>query len=137
MSEKDIYVIELDGTKLQSREDFFRDLSIATDLDLVPNLDALDEDLALQIPFCCGPFKVIWHRAESSDWSGYSEITKILGVLFFAQQRDPDHFIGLELVFDSEENQDASSFQAAYSSPGYVAERKKRANKLPDRFRLK
>ena len=125
------FAIELDGIEIQSDDDFFKALSRATQLDLTDNLNALDEDLEYEIPLCCGPFTIKWKNAEKSDWSGYTHLTAILGVLFYAQQRHPDRFVSLELEVNPEEDEDTWSYPAAFSSPLYKTEREKRRNGAP------
>ena len=118
--------IELDGTRIQSWDDFFRELSAATGIEHMDNLDALDEDLVEEIPLRCGPFAVIWNHADKSDWSGHSELTKVLGVLTRQQQYFPEYFRFLELSFDPDPTADTWSFPAAFESPFYREERRKR-----------
>jgi RNAse (barnase) inhibitor barstar len=121
-----VYRIEVDGSRIHSKDDFFRELSAATGIAHVKNLDALDEDLTHEIPLCCGPFAIIWNHADKSDWSGNSGLTQVLGVLAHQQQCFPSHFRSLELLFDSDPTADAWSFPAAYESPFYRNERRKR-----------
>lgn len=129
MSDEVIFTIILDGTKLQSKADFFRELSQAVDFDLAANLDALDEDLCYEIPLRCGPFRIVWKNANKSDWSGYSELTEVLGVLTYQQQRLPERFVELRLEFEPEAGEDTWSYPAAYSEPYYVSERMRRLGK--------
>jgi len=123
---RSVYLIELDGSRIQTTSDFFRELSRATGIDHVQNLDALDEDLTLEIPLRCGPYKIVWHHADKSDWSGYSEVTKILGSLFHQQQYFPEYFQGIELKFDPDDDADTWTFPLMYDSPFYRDERRKR-----------
>ena len=126
------FTIELDGAKLQSKADFFRELSSAVDIELVNNLDALDEDLVSEIPLRCGPYRIVWHNADRSDWSGYSEMTKILGLLTFQQQRHSDRFVELRLQFEPDPHEDTWSYPEMYSTPFYVAERARRSGEAEE-----
>ena len=129
MAESDAFIIKLDGSKLQTKADFFRELSAAIDYELTNNLDALDEDLAFEIPLRCGPYRIVWQNAEKSDWSGYSEITKILGLLTHQQQAYPDRFTSLTLDFQPDTEEDTWTYPEMYSSPYYVKERERRSGK--------
>jgi RNAse (barnase) inhibitor barstar len=120
------FVIRLDGNRIQSVDDLFSAVSSSVGFELDRNFDALDDDLQGEIPFRCGPFKVIWEHANKSDWSGYQELTKALGVLFYSQQRHPDRFLSLELQFDAEPGEDTWSFPHIFNSDFYRAERRKR-----------
>ena len=121
-----VFRIELDGARIRSKEDFFRELSAATGIDHVGNLDALDDDLTSEIPWCCGRYAIIWNHADQSDWSGDSELTTVLGVLAYQQQMLPEFFLDLQLNFDPDPAEDTWSFPVAYESPHYRAERRKR-----------
>ena len=121
-----VYSIELDGAHIQTREDFFRELRAATGIDHVENLDALDEDLVAEIPLRCGAYRIVWTHADKSDWSGYSEVTKILGLLFRQQQSFPDYFRAVELRFDPDPTADTWTFPKMYDAPYYREERRKR-----------
>lgn len=121
-----VYRIELDGTLIQSKEDFFRELRAATGIDHVGNLDALDDDLAGEIPWCCGRYAIIWNHADKSDWSGHSDLTKILGLLAYQQQAFSEFFLDLQLNFDPDPTEDTWSFPLSYELPRYRAERRKR-----------
>ncbi len=129
MAEAGVFIIKLDGSKLQTKADFFRELSAAIDYELTDNLDALDEDLAFEIPLRCGPYSIVWQNAAKSDWSGYSEITKILGLLTHQQQAHPDRFTSLTLDFQSDPEEDTWTYPEMYKSPYYVKERERRSGK--------
>ncbi|MEM9085585.1 MAG: barstar family protein [Pseudomonadota bacterium] len=129
IEEDEIFTIELDGAKLQAKADFFRELSAAVDFELAENLDALDEDLADEIPLRCGPYRIVWKNADKSDWSGYSEILKILGLLTHQQQAYPDRFVSLSLEFQADPAEDTWTYPEMYSSPYYVKERERRSRK--------
>ena len=120
------YRIELDGTRIQSKDDFFRELSAATGIEHTENLDALDEDLIQEIPLRCGPYAVIWNHADKSDWSGHSSLAQVLGVLTYQQQYFPEYFQSLELKFDPDPTADTWSFPAVFEAPFYREERRKR-----------
>jgi RNAse (barnase) inhibitor barstar len=120
------FEIRLDGNHIQSIDDLFAAMSSAVGFELTPNFDALDEDLSSEIPLRCGPFSVIWEHADQSDWSGYQQLSKALGVLFYAQQRYPELFLSLKLRFDPEFNEDTWTFPEMFSSDYYRDERRKR-----------
>ncbi len=120
------FEIRLDGNLIQSVDDLFSAMSSSVGFELTRNFDALDDDLQGEIPFCCGPFKVIWEHANKSDWSGYQQLMKALGVLFWNQQLHPDRFLSLELQFDADPDEDTWSYPQIFNSDFYRAERRKR-----------
>ena len=117
------YLVGLDGARIRSREAFFRELSKATDVEIVPSLDALDDDLTNEIPLRCGPFKIIWKNAHKSNWDGSSGLTEIVGVLTLTQQRHSDLFRTLEFVFLPDTRADTWTFPAMYNSEFYRRQR--------------
>jgi RNAse (barnase) inhibitor barstar len=121
-----VYRIELDGSRIRSKDDFFRELSAATGIAHVDNLDALADDLTGEIAWCHGRYALIWRHADKSDWSGYSDLSKILGVLFREQQAFPEYFTSLQLEFDPDPSADTWTFSKVYNSPYYAAERQRR-----------
>ena len=120
------YRIELDGNRIKSKDDFFRELSAATGIDHADNLDALEDDLTGEIPLCCGSYAIIWNHANKSDWSGYSDLTRVLGVLAYQKQSFPEYFRSLELNFDPDPTEDTWTFPTMYQAPYYQGERRKR-----------
>ncbi|WP_069309168.1 barstar family protein [Porphyrobacter sp. LM 6] len=131
MSGTETFLVTLEGARIQTSADFFRELSMAVDIDLVQNLNALDDDLCDEIPARCGPYRIVWRSADKSNWSD-PEITRILGCLFYQQQQYSDRFVELKLQFEEDFSDSTVFYTEIYTSPYYVAERARRSGKKAD-----